>query len=107
LRREFTRLVFEVVEEVEAVQVVRADVVIVDRFLDQVSCSDGGVDRSCGRIRFGEERPAVDFADQLCVELDARVRSDDLKIEDDAARAYGADHVVEDVHDVLGSDSSE
>jgi hypothetical protein len=97
----------EIVDEIAAVRVVRTDIVIVDRFLDQPTVGDRGIDCMGRCVSLREERAAVDLADKHAIELDARVRSNHLQVKNDSARLHSADHIAEDVHDVLGLHSSE
>jgi hypothetical protein len=86
---------------------VLVDVVVVGGFFDELSGADELLDGGGGGVGLAEEWFAVDLADKLVVDLDARVGSDYLQVEHGSARAYCVDHVVEDVHDVRGFDASE
>jgi hypothetical protein len=96
-----------VVDELGAVGEVRADVVVVDRLLDEHPALDAVVHRSGCGIGAGEQRLAVDLAQHLALGLDDRVRPDHLQVEHEPTGLDGFDQVAQDVHDVLGLHSSE
>ena len=97
----------EVVDEFSPVGVVLADVVVVDRLLNQLVASHEPVDSSGCGVGAAEERFAVDLADDLPLALDGRVGADHLQIEYKSAGLDRIDHVAQDVHDVLRFHSSE
>ena len=94
-------------DELRAVREVLADLVVVYGLLGEVACGHPLVDRCRRRVGLAEERLAVDLADDPAAGLDARVRPDDLEVEDGSSRSQPLEHSTQDVHDVLGPDSSE
>jgi hypothetical protein len=100
-------LVGEVVEKVGPVVVVLAHVMVVDRLLDEPISSNKRVNAGGRGVSFPEERFAVDLADVSPADLDDRIRADHLQVEHEPAWLDRFDHLAQDVHDVLGLDSSE
>ena len=105
--RQLSLLADKVVDELGSIGVVLADVMVVDGLLGKPSAGDEGVD--CGGRRVGrpEKGLAVDLANDPPVDLDNGIRANHLQVEDQPTRPYCLDHVAQDVHDVLGLDSSE
>jgi hypothetical protein len=109
-RRRSERLPFAalpVVDKVRAVCVVLENVMVVDGLFDELTGGYGGVDGCRGRVRLYEKWLSVKLADESLADLDARVRSDHLKVEDEPACPHRVDHVAQDVHDVLRLYSSQ
>jgi hypothetical protein len=100
-------LVRKVFDQIRAVEVVLAHVVVVDRVLDKTAGENERVDGGGGSVRLSEERFAVDLAQDAMIGLDDGVGSDHLQVEHGAAGLHCVDHIVQDVHDVLGLHSSE
>jgi hypothetical protein len=96
-----------VVDKVRPVCVVLENVMVVDSLLDQLTGANGGVDGGHGSVRLREEWLTVKLADELPIDLDARVRPDHLEIEDDTACLDCVDHMAQDVHDILRLYSSQ
>jgi hypothetical protein len=86
---------------------VRADVVIVDGLLAQPPAADEGIDGADGSISAAEEGLSVDLAKEPVSDLDSRIGPDHLQVEHRATGANRFDQMAQDVHDVLGLDSSE
>ncbi len=80
---------------------------VVDSLLDQLTGGYGGVDGCRGRVRFRKEWLPVKLADESPADLDARVRSDHLEVEDEPVCLCCVDHMAQDVHDVLRLYSSQ
>jgi hypothetical protein len=80
---------------------------VVDGLFDELTGGNGGVDRCRGRVRLREEWLPVKLADESPADLDARVRSDHLEVEDEPACLHCVDHMAQDVHDVLRLYSSQ
>jgi hypothetical protein len=80
---------------------------VVDSLLDQLAGGHGGIDCCRGRVRLREEWLSVKLADESSTDLDVRVRSDHLEVEDDTACLHCVDHMAQDVHDVLRLYSSQ
>jgi hypothetical protein len=104
---QFPLLARELGDELSACAVVLARVVIVDRLLDQAALGDECIDGRGGGVSEAKEGLAVDLAHDSTVDLDARVGPDHLQVEHEPARPDCADHIAQDVHDVLGLYSSE
>jgi hypothetical protein len=96
-----------VVDKVRAVCVVLENVMVVDGLFDELTGGYGGVDGCRGRVRLYEEWLTVKLADESLADLDVRVRSDHLKVEDEPACPHRVDHMAQDVHDVLRLYSSQ
>ena len=96
-----------VVHKVRPVCVVLENVMVVDSLFDELTGGYGGVDGCHGRVRLCEEWLSVKLADESPADLDARVRSDHLEVEDEPACLHCVDHMVQDVHDVLRLYSSQ
>jgi len=83
------------------------DVVVVDTLFDKPALGHQEIHRcSCG-IRSLEERTAVADVDDSPLRLDARMRPDDLQVEDDSTGDNCLMESAKDVHHVLIGDSSE
>jgi hypothetical protein len=83
------------------------NVMVVDSLLDQLTGGYGCVDGCRGRVRLREEWLSVKLADESPADLDARVRSDHLEVEDEPTCLHRVDHMAQDVHDVLRLYSSQ
>jgi hypothetical protein len=70
------------------------NVMVVDSLLDQLTGGHGGIDCSRGSVRLREEWLSVKLADESPTDLDARVRSDHLEVEDDTACLHCVDHMA-------------
>ena len=89
-----------VLDQLRAVGVMLAHVVVVDRLLNEVSGGDSSVDGRCQRL-------PVNLGDDVPIPLDLRVRPDHLQVEHDPARHHRLEHSTQDVHDVLRLHASE
>ena len=90
-----------VVDKVRPVCVVLENVMVVDSLLDQLTGGHGRVDGcrgsvdGCrGSVRLREQWLSVKLADESPTDLDVRVRSDHLEVEDDTAYLHCVDHMA-------------
>jgi hypothetical protein len=107
LSREPPFLGFPVLDELRARGVVLGHVVVVGRFLLEQSLRDEQVDRCARGVRRLEQRRPVCFAEEATVYFDAWMGSYDLQVERDPVGNERFSGAAQDVHDVLGLDSSE
>ena len=97
----------EPLDEIRAVGVVLAYVVVVDGLLDEVTRPDPRIDRGHSRVSPSKQCLAIELGDHAAVEFDLWVGSDHLQVEDRPAWPDCFDHAAQGVHDVLRLYASE
>ena len=105
--REPAFLGFPVFDELCAGGIVLGHVVVVGRFLLEQPLCDEQVDRCARGVGRVEQRGAVRYAEEASVQFDARMGPYHLQVERDPLGDERFSRAAQDVHDVLGLDSSE